>query len=207
MNVTGLMGKKMGMTRLFGSEGESISVTVIQAGPCVVTQVKRRDVDGYDAIQVGYGEQKESKTIQPLKGHFKRAGVSPKRYLMEFPLQDDETFQVGDEITVTLFNKGDRVTVRGTSKGKGFAGVVKRHGFRGGPKTHGQSDRLRAPGSIGQSSDPSRVWPGVKMAGHHGSQKVVVRNLEVVKVDQENHCLFVKGAVPGARNGLVAVLK
>lgn len=207
MNVTGLMGKKMGMTRLFGPEGESIPVTVIQAGPCVVTQVKRREVDGYDAIQVGYGEQKESKTIQPLKGHFKRAGVSPKRYLMEFPLQDDETFQVGDEITVTLFNKGDRVTVRGTSKGKGFAGVVKRHGFRGGPKTHGQSDRLRAPGSIGQSSDPSRVWPGVKMAGHHGSQKVVVRNLEVVKVDEENHCLFVKGAVPGARNGLVAVLK
>ncbi|MFQ6676461.1 MAG: 50S ribosomal protein L3 [Fidelibacterota bacterium] len=205
--MTGLMGKKVGMTRLFGAGGESIPVTVIEAGPCVVTQVKRRSVDGYDAVQLGFGEQKEFRLNRPLKGHFKKAGVSPTRYLMEFPLEEGEDLKVGDTITVDLFREGDRVTVRGTSKGKGFTGVVKRYGFRGGPKTHGQSDRLRAPGSIGQSSNPSRVWPGLKMAGHHGNRKVVVRNLEVVRVDRETNSLFLKGAVPGARNGLVAVMK
>lgn len=205
--MTALMGKKVGMTRLFGSDGESIPVTVIQAGPCVVTQVRTREVDGYDAVQLGFGELKESRADRPLRGHFKRAGVSPKRYLMEFPQGGDETPEVGAKISVDVFKEGDRVTVRGVSKGKGFAGVVKRHGFRGGPKTHGQSNRLRAPGSIGQSSDPSRVWPGVKMSGQHGNRKVEVRNLEVVKVDMEHQCLFVKGSVPGARNSLVSVMK
>lgn len=205
--MTGLMGKKVGMTRLFDPDGRSIPVTAIQAGPCVVTQVKKREVDGYDAIQLGYGDKAEARISKPLKGHFESAGVSPKRHLMEFPIADEKTYEVGDEISVTLFTAGDRVTVRGTSKGKGFSGVVRRYGFKGGPKTHGQSDRLRAPGSIGQSSDPSRVWPGLKMAGHQGSRKAVVPNMEVVRVDEEHHLLFVRGAVPGARNSLVAISK
>lgn len=205
--MTGLIGKKIGMTRIFDSEGRSIATTVIQAGPCTVTQVKTEKTDGYDAVQLGFGEKKRNRTVRPLQGHFDKAGVSPTMHLIEFPVKQGEKPTPGHEYTVSIFSEGDIVSIRGTSKGKGFTGVVKRHGFGGGPKTHGQSDRLRAPGSIGQSSDPSRVWPGMKMPGQHGNRKVVIKNVEVVKVDEEKNYLFVKGAVPGARNGIIVVAK
>ncbi|MFQ6674171.1 MAG: 50S ribosomal protein L3 [Fidelibacterota bacterium] len=205
--MTGLIGKKVGMTRIFDSDGKSIPVTVIRAGPCVVTQVKTREVDGYDAVQVGFGERKKQRTNRPLKGHFEKAGVSPKQHVMEFPIGRGRRPKPGQRVTVSMFREGDVISVRGTSKGKGFAGVVKRYGFRGGPATHGQSDRLRAPGSIGQSSYPSRVWRGMKMPGQHGDRTVAVKNLKVVKVDSEENTLFVKGAVPGTRNGLLALIK
>lgn len=205
--MTGLIGRKVGMTHLFGEEGRAIPTTVVQAGPCVVTQVKTEKSDGYYAVQLGYGEKKESRTNRPMLGHFKTAGVSPRIHLEEFPARKGELPSQGEELTVSLFQVGDLVSVRGTSKGKGFTGVVKRYGFKGGPKTHGQSDRLRAPGSIGQSADPSRVWPGMKMPGRHGNKTVVVKNVEIVKVDSENHTIFLKGPVPGSKNGIVSVVK
>ncbi|MEE9167369.1 MAG: 50S ribosomal protein L3 [Candidatus Neomarinimicrobiota bacterium] len=205
--MTGLIGRKVGMTRLFGEGGMSIPATLVQVGPCVVTQVKTEDSDGYFAIQLGYGEQKEKRTNRPMKGHFKKAGVSPRVHLEEFPASGEKLPSLGQEITVSIFGEGDMVSVRGISKGKGFTGVVKRYGFRGGPKTHGQSNRLRAPGSIGQSSDPSRVWPGMKMAGRHGNKTVIVKNVEVLKVDHEKNTLFLKGPVPGSKNGIVTVTK
>ena len=205
--MKGLIGKKLGMTKIFGPDGRDIPVTVIQAGPCEVTQIKTMEKDGYSAVQLGYGDRAEKKTTKPLQGHFKKAGVAPKRYLKEFPLKKGEKVQLGKEYTVSIFSEGDLVSVKGVSKGKGFTGVVKRHGFGGGPKTHGQSDRLRAPGSIGQSAYPSRVWPGMKMAGQHGNKNVLIKNLKVVKVDKDKNLLFVKGAVPGARNGIVIVTK
>ena len=203
--MAGIIGKKIGMTRLFGERGESQTVTVLEAGPCVVTQVKGEETDGYCAVQVGFGEIKH--VNRPSKGHFDKAGVSPRKYMMEFPIPRGTQPQLGEKLTVSIFGEGDRVTVKGVSKGRGFSGVVKRHGFSGGRKTHGQSDRLRAPGSIGQASDPSRVWPGTKMAGQYGSKTVVAKNLEIVKIDSEKHQLFLKGAVPGSRNSLVVVTK
>lgn len=205
--MTGLIGKKIGMTRIFNNEGRSIPTTVIQAGPCVVTQIKTQDIDGYDAVQLGYGERSEKRTNLPMKGHFKKAGVTPKLHVMEFPVGKGTVPEPGQEYTVSVFKEGDIISVRSTTKGKGFTGVVKRYRFAGGPKTHGQSDRLRAPGSIGQSSNPSRVWPGMKMPGHHGNKTAVVKNLKVVKVDKEKNYLFIKGAIPGARNGIVAIMK
>lgn len=205
--MTGLIGKKIGMTRLFSHDGESQAVTVLQAGPCVVTQIKTEEKDGYAAIQVGFGEKSEKKTNRPAEGHFKKSDVSAKKHLIEFPVGHGKMPELGDEVTVSIFGEGDLVTVKGVSKGKGFTGVVKRYGFAGGRKTHGQSDRLRAPGSIGQASDPSRVWPGTKMAGQHGNRTAVMKSLEVMKVDSENHHLFLKGAVPGAKNGIVVVTK
>ena len=205
--MAGLIGKKIGMTRLFDKKGQSIPVTVIEAGPCVVTQVRTDESDGYAAVQVGFEDEKEAKTNRPQMGHFKKAGVSPKRHLAEFSIDRGRNPKAGDEYTVKMFKEGDRVQIKGVSKGKGFTGVVKRYGFRGGPKTHGQSNRLRAPGSIGQASDPSRVWPGTKMPGRHGNKTTPVDNLEVVKVDSDNNSLFVKGAVPGGRNGIVVVTK
>lgn len=205
--MNSLIGKKMGMTRIFSDNGRSLPVTVVQAGPCVVTQVKTEDRDGYLAVQLGYEDKLDKKTTMPEMGHFKKAGTTPKRHLVEFPVRKSRIPTSGKEYTVGIFKEGDHVTVRGTSKGKGFAGVVKRHGFSGGPKTHGQSDQLRAPGSIGQSSDPSRVWPGMKMPGQMGNRTAVTNNLEIVKVDEENGYLFIKGAVPGARNGIVTITK
>jgi large subunit ribosomal protein L3 len=205
--VTGIIGKKIGMTRLFGEEGVSQAVTVLEAGPCVVTQVKSEETDGYSAVQVGFGEIQEKHVNRPSKGHFDKVGSTPKKYLMEFPISRGRKPKPGEEVTVSIFGEGDRVTVKGVSKGSGFAGVVKRHGFGGGRKTHGQSDRLRAPGSIGQASDPSRVWPGTKMAGQYGNKTAVAKNLEIVKIDSEKHHLFIKGAVPGSRNSLVVVTK
>ncbi len=206
--MSGIIGKKLGMTRIFAENGDSIPVTVIEAGPCYVTAVRTREKNGYEALQLAFEEVKEKSLNKPQLGVFKKLELKPHRYLKEFrDFEDIENYKPGDEIRVDIFKVGDRVKVTGKSKGKGFQGVVKRHGFGGGPRTHGQSDRWRAPGSIGQASFPSRVFKGLRMAGRMGNDRVTVRNLEVVKVDPENNILMVKGAVPGARNGLVYITK
>ncbi len=205
--MSGLLGKKIGMTSVFSEEGNLVPVTIIEAGPCYVTQIKSTEKDGYNAIQVGYGDKKEKNINKPLLGHFKKAAVKPLRFVKEFSLLTGREMKLGDEIKVDLFQPGDKVKVTGYSKGRGFTGVVKRHGFSGGPLTHGQSDRLRAPGSLGQSSYPSRVYKGIKMAGHMGNKSVSVCGLTVVKVDPEKNLLFVKGAVPGARNSYLEIHK
>ncbi len=206
--MAGMIGKKLGMTRVFSESGDSIPVTVIQAGPCYVTAIRTKEKNGYEAIQLGFEEVPERKLNKPRLGVFKKLNLKPLRYLKEFRnFENVSEYEPGQEIKVDIFQVGDRVKVTGQSKGKGFQGVVKRHGFGGGPKTHGQSDRWRAPGSVGQASFPSRVFKGLRMAGRTGNQRVTVRNLEVVRVDAENHILMVKGAVPGARNGLVYITK
>lgn len=197
----GLIARKLGMTQLFTKDGKLCGVTVLEAGPCVVTQVKTKERDGYDAIQLGFGQTK--RLNQPEKGHLK--GLPSLKWLREFRLVEPVEIKRGDTLDVTLFHPGDRVNVTGISKGRGFAGVVKRHGFAGGPKTHGQSDRHRAPGSIGSTTFPGKVYKGKRMAGHMGCQRVTVKNLEVIRVDPERHLIMVKGGVPGARNGLVLV--
>ncbi|MFQ5863618.1 MAG: 50S ribosomal protein L3 [bacterium] len=206
--MSGIIGRKIGMTRIFDSLGRDVPVTVIQAGPCVVTQIKTQETDGYDAIQVGFEDKKDKHTTKPEMGHFTKAGLKPKRIVKEFRgFADAESFKLGDLITVDLFTEGELVRVTGWSKGKGFQGVVKRHGFAGGPKSHGQSDRLRAPGSLGQSSFPSRVFKGVKMAGRMGHEKVTIKNKRVVRVDAEKNIIMVEGGVPGANKGLVIIRK
>jgi len=197
----GLIARKLGMTQIFNGEGRLCGVTVLEAGPCVVTQVKTRDRDGYDALQLGFGRVK--RLNRPVRGHLK--GLPPVRWLREFRLSEPVEYKRGDVLDVTLFRPGDVVNVTGVSKGRGFAGVVKRHGFGGGPKTHGQSDRHRAPGSIGSTTFPGRVYKGKRMAGHMGCERVTVKNLEVVRVDPERHLIMVKGGVPGSRNGLVLI--
>jgi len=205
--MSGIIGKKVGMTSIFDETGKNIPCTVIEAGPCVVTHVKSVDTDGYAAVQLAYGEQKDKHTTAPLKGHFQKAGTTPKRKLVEFK-SFEETKNLGDTITVDIFETGDFVDVVGTSKGKGFQGVVKRHGFNGvGMQTHGQHNRLRAPGSLGASSWPSRVFKGMRMAGHTGSERVKVQNLQVVKVYPEQNLLVVKGSIPGAKGSFVIVDK
>lgn len=203
--MSGIIGKKIGMTRIFDEDGNMVPVTVVEAGPCVVTQVKTEEKDGYNAVQLAFGQKK--RVNKPLLGHLKKANIETALKLIEFKEFDSKNFQVGQEIKVDVFNPGDVIKVSGISKGKGFQGVVKRHGFGGGPKSHGQSDRLRAPGSIGQSSFPSRVFKGLRMAGRMGGKRVTVRNLKVVKVDVEKNLLFIKGAVPGARNSIVEIRK
>jgi large subunit ribosomal protein L3 len=205
--MAGLIGKKIGMTRIFDENGNIVSVSVVEAGPCYVTQIKTKETDGYDAVQLGYGPQKEKNMTNPVLGHLKKNNVPPVRRLREFPSFSRKEVKLGDTVTVEIFEPGEFVKVTGMSKGKGFSGVVKRHGFRGGPKTHGQSDRLRAPGSLGQSSYPSRVFRGVKMAGRSGNAKVSVTGLKVVKVDKDNNLLFIMGAVPGARNNYLEIHK
>jgi large subunit ribosomal protein L3 len=194
------------MTQVWGEGDRLIPVSVIEAGPCVVTQVRPKDRDGYAAIQIGFGDAKESRVNKPMAGHFKKAGVAPKRHLAEVRLDEAEAVQakVGDTITVEAFEPGSRVHITGTSKGKGFQGVMKRHHFRGGPGGHG-SHFHREPGSIGQCASPSRVLKGLGLPGHMGSETVTVRNLEVVKVDAEQNLLLVKGAVPGGKNGLLMI--
>jgi large subunit ribosomal protein L3 len=205
--MSGIIGKKVGMTSIFDETGKNIPCTVIEAGPCVVTQVKSEDTDGYAAIQLAYGEKKEKNTSAPLKGHFQKAGTAPKRKLVEFKTFEDQK-SLGDTVAVDIFEIGDFVDVVGTSKGKGFQGVVKRHGFGGvGMQTHGQHNRLRAPGSLGASSWPSRVFKGMRMAGQMGNVRVKVQNLEVVKVYPEHNLLVVKGSVPGAKGSFVIVDK
>jgi len=206
--MVGILGRKLGMARLFDAQGRHVPVTVIEAGPCWVTQVKTRQRDGYPAVQLGFGERKEKHTTKPLQRHFAKANVKPLRWVKEIRDFDGiEALNPGDRVTVDRFAEGDIVKVTGWSKGKGFQGVVKRHHFAGGPKTHGQSDRHRAPGSVGASSYPSRSFKGLRMAGRMGNAQVTVRNLRVVKVDAENHLLFLRGAVPGPRDGLVIVRK
>ncbi|RMD86824.1 MAG: 50S ribosomal protein L3 [Calditrichaeota bacterium] len=206
--MSGIIGRKLGMTRVFDGTGRDTPVTVIEAGPCYVTQIKTDETDGYTAVQLGFEEKKEKHTKKPEMGHFKRAGVKPLRILKEFRNFDNvEELKLGDEIKVDVFNEGELVKVTGWSKGKGFQGVVKRHGFGGGPKTHGQSDRWRAPGSIGQASFPSRVFKGLKMAGRTGNERVTIRNKRIVKVLPEKNIIMVEGGVPGPRKGLVIIQK
>lgn len=208
MEMLSILGKKVGMTRIFDDAGNAFAGTVIEAGPCFVTQIKTEDTDGYDAIQVGFAGKKEKHTTKPLLGHLKKAGTKPFRVLKEFRGFDKgEDVKLGDEIKVDIFTIGDRVSVTGVSKGKGFAGVVRRHNFGGGPKTHGQSDRLRAPGSIGQSSSPSKVMKGIRMGGRMGGVQNTVSHLRILKIDPENNIMVVKGAIPGANNGIVLIRK
>ncbi|MDG2266120.1 MAG: 50S ribosomal protein L3 [Candidatus Marinimicrobia bacterium] len=205
--MKGLIAKKIGMSQVFDDNGFSIPVTILQAGPCNVTQVKTIDNDGYEAVQIAYGDKKEKNTNKPLKGHFNKSGISPKRFVVEFDIVPGFDYKLGQVFNSSIFKQGDLVKVTGTSKGRGFSGVMKRHGFGGGPKTHGQREHPRSAGSIGQASDPSRVFKGMKMAGQYGNKKKTVENKKVVKIDLENNYIFVKGAVPGSNNGMVIVNK
>jgi large subunit ribosomal protein L3 len=203
--MSGIIGRKIGMTSLFNEEGKNIPCTVIQAGPCSVLQVRTLENDGYAGFQLGFDDKKEKSVGKALAGHFKKAGSTPKAKLVEFH-HGFENLKIGDEVKVNLFAEGEYVDVTGTSKGKGFQGVVKRHGFGGVmQQSHGQHNRLRAPGSIGAGSDPSRVFKGMRMAGRMGGEQVTVQNLQVVKVDEEQNLLIVKGAVPGAKNSYVII--
>ncbi len=205
--MPGLIGKKIGMTSVFGADGKNIPCTVIEAGPCVVTQLRTLEKDGYEAVQLAYDEIKEIHASEPLKGHFKKAGTTPKRKLVEFPADFEGELKLGDTITVgDIMSDVKFVDVVGTSKGKGFQGVVHRYHFAGvGGATHGQHNRLRKPGSLGASSWPSRVFPGMRMGGHMGDERVKVFNLEVVKIIPENNLLVIKGSVPGAKGSYVAL--
>lgn len=208
--MSGIIGRKVGMTSVFDAQGNQVVCTVIEAGPCVVTQVKTADKDGYEAVQLAFGERKPKRTSKAMKGHFEAAGTTPKRYLIEFPRANGfDGLALGDTVTLEgLFAEGDVVDVAGTSKGKGFQGVVKRHGFGGiMQRTHGQHNRERAPGSIGQASDPSRVFKGLRMAGRTGGDRVTVKNLRVVRVLPEQNLLLVKGAVPGPKRGILEIRK
>ena len=200
--IQGLIGRKLGMTQIFDDRGLVHPVTVIEAGPCVVTQLKTEERDGYQAVQLGFGLSK--RLNRPEQGHRRESGFM-SRTLREMPADDVSEFSVGDVLKADVFETGERVDVVGTSKGRGFQGGVKRHGFAGGPKTHGQSDRLRAPGSIGSSATPGRVLKGMRMAGHMGHERVTVQNLEVMRVDPERNLLLIKGSVPGPNKGLVMV--
>jgi large subunit ribosomal protein L3 len=205
--INGLLGKKVGMTQLLQDDGTVVPVTVIQAGPCVIVQKKTKQTDGYDAVQLGFVEFVKPKRVnKPMTGHFKKANVAPARFTREVPVEGEETRNPGDKVMVDIFNPNELVHVVGTSKGRGFAGFVKRHHFRGGRATHGSMFH-RAPGSIGSSAYPSRVLKGMRMAGHMGNSRVTVRNVRVARVDQENNLLFVHGAVPGPAGGYVVVEK
>ncbi len=199
--IEGILGRKLGMLQIFDGDGNVVPVTVIEAGPCQVIQVKTEQRDGYSSIQLGFGAVK--RVNSPMRGHLRRQG--PFRYLQEFKTDDAASYNVGDRVSVDIFQPGERVDVVGTSKGRGFAGVVKRHGFHGGPKTHGQSDRHRSPGSIGATTTPGRVVKGLKMAGHMGHERVTTLNLEVVEVNAARGVLMIKGSVPGPTGGLVRV--
>lgn len=205
--MKGLLGKKVGMTQIYSEDGELIPVTVIEAGPCFVTQIKTREHDGYDAVQVGFEEVKPKRLTKPERGHLSRADAPHLRYLREFRLPDGETpaFQLGQRLDASLFVTGDLVDVTGTSKGKGFAGPIKRHNFQRQRKTHGQSDRERAPGSLGAGTTPGRTFKGKRMAGRMGGQRVTVQNLRIMLVDSERNVLAIKGAIPGAMGGLVMI--
>ena len=204
--MPGLIGRKLGMTSIYDANGKAIPCTMIEAGPCVVTQVKTIEKDGYEAVQLGFGDRKEKNTPNSLRGHFKAAGTEPKKKLIEF--DGFNSVKTGDIITIDMFIEGEYVNVVGTSKGKGFQGVVKRHGFRGvGDATHGQHNRLRAPGSIGAASYPARVFKGMKMAGRMGNDRVTTQNLTIMKVLLDKNIILVKGSVAGAKNSFVIVEK
>lgn len=213
-----LLGYKVGMTQIIQEDGKAVPATIVQAGPCFVTQIKTDDTDGYQAVQIGFGESKERRLTRGQLGHLGRLktddkhpqrkadnGIPPVRHLREVRTKSTDDYEVGQTLTVEQFEDGERVDVSGTSKGRGFTGVVKRHGFRGGPKTHGQSDRWRAPGSIGATSGMARVIKGMRMAGRSGNQTVTSQNLEVVRIDPEKNLIAVKGSVPGAKGSLVLI--
>jgi 50S ribosomal protein L3 len=205
--MSGLIGKKVGMTSIFDENGKNIPCTIIEAGPCVVTQVRTKEVDGYDALQLGFDDKAEKRATKAELGHFKKAGTSVKKKVVEFQGFEDN-YKLGDTITVDFFTEGEFVDITGVSKGKGFQGVVRRHGFGGvGQTTHGQHNRLRAPGSVGASSYPSRVFKGMRMAGRMGAEKVTVQNLKVLKVVAEKNLLVVKGCIPGHKNAYVTIHK
>jgi len=206
MMLNGLLGKKLGMTRIFTEDGRWIEVTLLEAGPCLVVQRKTQEHEGYDAVQLGFGDANERRLTKPLIGHFKKAGVASKRTLREFRVDKDNVLKPGDEIRVDIFKAGDRVDVSGTSKGKGFAGGIKRHHWSGGPGGHG-SNFHRRPGSIGQSASPGHVIKGKTLPGHMGDERVTTQNLEVVNVDPTKNLIAVRGSVPGAPGGLIVVKK
>ncbi|MCH2502254.1 MAG: 50S ribosomal protein L3 [Dehalococcoidia bacterium] len=199
--LQGFLGTKIGMTQIFREDGRVVPVTVIQAGPCVVTQVKTKETDGYEAVQLGFGDVKRRN--KPESGHLKNSRLS--RYLREVATDDTSEFEVGQTIGVDIFEAGEKVDVIGTSKGRGFAGVMKRWNFGGGPRTHGQSDRARAPGSIGGGTTPGKVYKGLKMGGHMGNRRITVKGLEIIEIDTERNLLLVKGGIPGATNSLVQI--
>ena len=199
--LQGFLGKKIGMTQIFREDGKVVPVTVIEAGPCVVTQVKTKETDGYEAVQLGYGDVKRRN--KPQAGHLKNSRLS--RYLREVATNDTSEFAVGQTIGVDIFETGEKVDIIGTSKGRGFAGVMKRWNFGGGPRTHGQSDRARAPGSIGGGTTPGKVYKGLKMGGHMGNRRITVKALEIIEIDAERNLLMIKGGVPGATNSLIQI--
>ena len=202
----GLIGKKLGMTRQFSAEGRAVPVTVIEAGPCVVTQVKTVESDGYNALQLGFGERKEKRTNRPLRGHLNKSGAKTARVLKEMPVENPQEFSPGQKVTVEMFTVGERVEVTGTSKGRGFSGVIKRHGFHGGKKTHG-SHSHRIPGSIGCSAWPAKVIKGKKMPGQYGHDRKTVRNLEIFDIRPKENLILLKGAVPGHNSSFVTIRK
>jgi large subunit ribosomal protein L3 len=206
--MSGLIGRKIGMSNIFNSTGDLVPVTIIQAGPCKVVTVRTKDKDGYESLQLGFGEKKEKKVTKPVAGQFKKNNLSPSLLLKEFKFSSSTEYKIGDDIKVDLFKEGEKIKVRGLSKGKGFQGVMRRHNFGGvGGTTHGQSDRLRAPGSVGASSYPSRIFKGQRMAGRTGHENVTVSNLKVVKILPDENLILIKGAVPGAINSIVELLK
>ena len=201
-----VLGRKLGMTQVFAEDGRLVPVTVIEAGPMVVTQIKNKETDGYEAVQVAFGEVKEKRVNKPLRGHFAKAGVGFKKFVREFKVEDLSAYSLAQEIKVDVFEAGEKVDAIGTSKGKGFQGPIKRHNQSRGPMTHG-SRYHRGPGTMGAASDPSRVFKGKKLAGHMGAERVTIQNLEVVKVDVEKNLILIKGAVPGPKKGLVVIKK
>jgi len=204
----GLLGQKIGMTSVYNEQGDLIPVSVIKAGPCKIVSIKTKEKDGYHALQLGFGEKKEKRVSKPVLGQFKKKDLTPSKVLKEFKFSSDQEFKIGEEISVSIFSEGEKIKVRGRSKGKGFQGVMRRHGFGGvGGTTHGQSDRLRAPGSIGSSSYPSRVFKGQRMAGRMGNENVTISNLKIFKIIPEQNLILVGGAVPGAINSIVELLK
>jgi len=203
--MKGILGKKVGMTRIFNEQGEVIPVTIIEAGPCYVAQRKTMEQDGYNAVQLGFEEVPSKKLTRPEMEHLRKKGLPALRHLRELRLTEDESYSEGEKIMADVFQVGERVDVIGLSKGRGFAGVMKRHGFSGGPKTHGQSDRPRSPGSVGSGTTPGRVYKGLHMAGHMGDDRVTVESLEVMMVDAERNLLAVRGGVPGGKGGLLII--
>ncbi|MFA1549161.1 50S ribosomal protein L3 [Actinomadura chokoriensis] len=201
----GVLGEKLGMTQVFDDEGRMVPVTVVQAGPCVVTQLRTQETDGYTAVQIGYGQIDPRKVNKPRAGHFEKAGVTPRRYLVELRADDTTEYELGQEITASVFEAGQKIDVTGTSKGKGTAGVMKRHGFKGLGASHGTQRKHRSPGSIGGCATPGRVFKGLRMAGRHGNARTTVQNLTVHAIDAEKNLLLIKGAVPGPNGGVVLV--
>ncbi len=206
MNI--LLGRKIGMSQIFDDSGALLPVTLVEVGPCYITQVKTEKADGYNAVQIGFSQKKEKHTTKPMMGHFKKAGLEPQAFLKEVRVDDPSKYDLGASLVASdFFAEGDKIYVSGTSKGKGFQGVVKRYHFAGGMTTHGQSDRLRAPGSIGQSSNPSRVFKGMRMGGQMGNVRVTTKNLKIVKIISSRNIVMIKGAIPGGKNALVEIQK